>query len=216
MLHFFLTTSLALQIGGVSRRTALATTTLAAAPQWSPMRAHARDVGDDYTTTRGLEQQPVVPTMQKLPSGVRYVDIRVGTGASGAQLGSRVSLQWVLRRSNGYFVDSSIGALSSGPAGGTLSLGGEASQQFDPFIFTVGSGTAVAGVDEAVVGMRQGGVRRIVVPIGAGYTLPLDKSAGPLPSGFGPRRQIERELAKQDPYNYFFFEVEAVRVTSSS
>ena len=33
-----------------------------------------------------------------------------------------------------------------------------------------------------------------------------------LPAGFGPRRQLERELAKQDPYNYFMFEVEAVKV----
>ena len=44
------------------------------------------------------------------------------------------------------------------------------------------------------------------------YTLPIDKSAGSGPAGFGPRRQLERELAKQDPYNYFMFEVEAVKV----
>lgn len=42
--------------------------------------------------------------------------------------------------------------------------------------------------------------------------MPVDKSAGPLPAGFGPRRQIERELNKQDPYNYFAFEVECVNV----
>ena len=60
--------------------------------------------------------------------------------------------------------------------------------------------------------MRQGGVRRIVVPKALAYTLPLDKSGGPLPAGFGPRRQIERELNKQDPYNYFEFEVEAQKV----
>ena len=65
-------------------------------------------------------------------------------------------------------------------------------------------------------GMRQGGVRRLVLPLktetALAYTLPIDKSAGPLPAGFGPRRQLERELAKQDPYNYFMFEVEAVKV----
>ena len=48
-----------------------------------------------------------------------------------------MSLQWVLRRSNGYFVDSSLGAFASGPQGGTLALFDNA-QQFDPFIFTVG------------------------------------------------------------------------------
>ena len=117
-----------------------------------------------------------------------------------------------MRLHAGYFVDSSLGALASGPQGGTLSLGGNDASQFDPFIFTVGDGRALKGIDEGVLGMRQGGVRRLVLPVRIAYTTPVDKSAGPLPSGFGPRRQIERELAKSDPYNYFFFEVEAVKV----
>ena len=122
----------------------------------------------------------------------------------------------MLRRSNGYFVDSSLGALASGPGGGTLSLGGDASEDFTPFLFTVGDGKALRGIEDGVRGMRQGGVRRLVLPLktetALAYTLPIDKSAGPLPAGFGPRRQLERELAKQDPYNYFMFEVEAVKV----
>ena len=76
----------------------------------------------------------------------------------------------------------------------------------------MGGGGAVAGLDEAVVGMAQGGVRRVVIPVALAYTLPLDRSGGPLPRGFGPRRQIERELNRNDPYNYFMFEVEAVKV----
>ena len=103
-------------------------------------------------------------------------------------------MQWVLRRSNGYFVD------------------GSQAQSFDPFSFTVGNGEAIPGLDEGLRGMKQGGVRRIIVPVTLGYTLPLDRSGGPVPPGFGPRRQIERELSKKDPYNYFFFECEATRV----
>ena len=60
--------------------------------------------------------------------------------------------------------------------------------------------------------MRKGGVRRVIVPSKLAFTRPLDKSGGPLPAGFGPRRQIERELNKQDPDNYFFFEVECQNV----
>jgi FKBP-type peptidyl-prolyl cis-trans isomerase len=30
--------------------------------------------------------------------------------------------------------------------------------------WTIGDGTVIAGVDEAVVGMRPGGVRRVVIP----------------------------------------------------
>ena len=93
----------------------------------------------DYTTARGLAQEPVIGSFERLPSGARYADIKRGTGAA-VRRGSRVSLQWVLRcvpiarsrvsracdapsrrirRSNGYFVDSSE------------------ANDFDPFVFTV-------------------------------------------------------------------------------
>lgn len=42
----------------------------------------------------------------KLDSGVIYADISKGSGET-VKAGSKVNLQWVLRRSNGYFVDSS-------------------------------------------------------------------------------------------------------------
>ena len=67
-------------------------------------------------------------------------------------------------------------------------------------------------LDEAVRGIKKGGVRRIVVPTRLSYTQPLKTSPGPLPDDFGARRQIERELAKQDPDNFFVLEVEAVNV----
>jgi len=138
----------------------------------------------------------------KIPGGGRYADLRVGTGPEVVE-GSKVSLQWVLRRSNGYFVDGSTSVLSSQ---------GDNFDEARNFIFAVGDGTALPGVDAGVRGMRQGGTRRLVLPPKQAYTLPVEKSGGPLPSGFGPRRQIERELVREDPYNYFFFEVQAVRV----
>jgi hypothetical protein len=150
-----------------------------------------------------------VGAMQKLKSGVRYIDLKEGSGTSAAP-GSRVSLQWVLRRSNGYFVTSSFGQLASGPDAGILKLSGTSPN--DPFLFTVGGDGALPGLDEAVRGIKKGGVRRIVVPTRLSYTQPLKTSPGPRPDDFGARRQIERELAKQDPYNYFAFEVEAVQV----
>jgi hypothetical protein len=182
-------------------------------PKLLPALANKRSV-DDYTTSRGLEQQqPVTPkeSFEKLPSGVRFATLKVGDRGEPATAGARVSMQWVLRRSNGYFVDSSLGAFASGPGGGTLSTMDKATQ-FDPFVFTVGSGAAIAGLDEAVRGMRIGGIRRVIVPVAQGYTLPVDVSAGPVPGGFGPRRQLERELNKADPYNYFFFEIEITNV----
>lgn len=81
----------------------------------------------------------------KLSSGVVYADLRPGQGEE-VKNGSRVNMQWVLRKSNGYFVDSSE------VSGGV------------PFIFTVGDGNAIKGVDEGVQGMKAGGVRRLLIP----------------------------------------------------
>lgn len=68
---------------------------------------------------------------RKLSSGVVYADLRVGSadGSEVVKEGSRVNLQWVLRKSNGYFVDSS-----------------ERNDNV-PFIFAVGDGNAIQGVD---------------------------------------------------------------------
>jgi hypothetical protein len=77
----------------------------------------------------------------------------------------------VLRKSNGYFVDSS-----------------QVANDGVPFIFTVGDGTAIAGVDEGVQGMSTGGVRRLLIPPSLAYVDGLeDGKPGPLPVGFGPR-----------------------------
>ena len=123
--------------------------------------------------------------------------------------GSKVSLQWVLRRSNGYYVDGSIKMLSA--QSGAVRVSDNFDEK-DSFVFTVGDGAAMPGVNEGIKGMRQGGKRRLVLPVKQAYTLPIDKSPGPLPDGYGPRRQIERELQRQEPYNYFYLEVEATRV----
>lgn len=139
----------------------------------------------------------------KIPGGGRFADLKVGTGAEVVE-GSKVSMNWVLRRSNGYFVDASN---TDG-----FSTKKDNFDESNSFVFTVGDGKALKGVDAGVRGMKQGGVRRLVLPVSVAYTLPIDKSAGPLPSDYGPRRQIERELQRQDPYNYFYFELEALRV----
>lgn len=144
----------------------------------------------------------------KIPGGGQRADLKVGTGTEIGE-GSKVSLQWVLRRSNGYYVDGSIKMLSA--QSGAVKVG-DNFDEANNFIFTVGDGQAMSGIDQGVRGMKQGGVRRLVLPVKAAYSLPLDKSGGPVPSDFGPRRQIERELQREDPYNYFYFEVEATRV----
>lgn len=145
---------------------------------------------------------------KKIPGGGRFADLAAGNGPEVRE-GSKVSLQWVLRRSNGYYVDGSVKMLSAKSGAVTVDSNFD---EANNFIFTVGDGTAMPGVDAGIRGMSQGGKRRLVLPVKQAYTLPIDKSPGPLPDGFGPRRQIERELQRQDPYNYFYLEVEATRV----
>merc|ERR1712232_1112908 len=130
--------------------------------------------------------------------GVIFADLRSGSSDQvTVQAGSRVNLQWVLRKSNGYFVDSS--------------------ERNDgvPFIFTVGDGKAIAGVDEGIRGMKQGGVRRLLIPPSLAFVQGLeDGKPGPLPYGFGPRQQMRRvqEVRKDVPGEYIFLEVQVTRI----
>jgi FKBP-type peptidyl-prolyl cis-trans isomerase len=135
---------------------------------------------------------------KKLPSGVIVADLRPGTSNDVVKEGSKVNMQWVLRKSNGYFVDSS--QVANGGA---------------PFIFTVGDNTAIAGVDEGVRGMTQGSVRRLLIPPSLAYVTGLeDGKPGPLPVGFGPRQQMRRvqNVRKDVPGEYIFLEVQVTRV----
>ena len=84
---------------------------------------------------RGDQTGPV-----KLASGVSYEDLRPGSG-DVVEEGKRVNIQWVLKRSNGYLVDSSE------------------RNEGVPFIFTVGDPKgAIAGLDEGIRGMKVGGI----------------------------------------------------------
>lgn len=145
-----------------------------------------------------MDDQAPVPreAYKKLPSGVIYADLRPGNGEEVKE-GGRVNMQWVLRKSNGYFVDSS-------EVSGNV-----------PFIFQVGDGSAIQGVDEGVRGMKAGGVRRLLIPPSLAYVQGLeDGKPGPLPVGFGPRQQMRRvmNVRKDVPGEYVFLEVQVTRV----
>mmetsp|Transcript_10117 Transcript_10117/g.20167 ORF Transcript_10117/g.20167 Transcript_10117/m.20167 type:complete len:239 (-) Transcript_10117:1853-2569(-) len=137
--------------------TTIAGTAAAARPAQALVEGYAppgkaKALGEEYRqgTAALADTDDMAPVpreaYKKLPSGVTYADLRVGSGEA-ADVGKKCNMQWVLRKSNGYFVDSS--AVSGGV----------------PFIFTVGDkGGAIAGVDEGIRGMKVGGTRRLLIP----------------------------------------------------
>ncbi len=128
----------------------------------------------------------------KLPSGLEYFDVKIGDGEGVVNEGNSVQFQWVLRRSNGYYVDSS----------GT--------EPGSEFIYKVGNTKKVIrGIDEGIRGMKVGGVRRLAVPPQLAWVEGLDSSnPGPIPSDFGPRRQIMTRLDKET----WYFEIKVVKI----
>ncbi len=84
-----------------------------------------------------------------LPDGLRFVDFKVGTGASPRR-GQSVTVTYVGTLANGKQFDASA------DHGGTFS-------------FPLGEGRVIRGWDEGVATMRIGGRRKLIVPPQLGY-----------------------------------------------
>lgn len=118
-------------------------------------------------------------------------EISTGTGRDTVESGVLVSVKYVLRRSNGYFIDASYGF-----------------DRFETFNFRAGSGQVIDGFEKGLSGMRVGSRRRFVVPPTLGYVQGVGKGkAGPTPPDFGARRSLTSH--KSEP---LIFEVQVVRI----
>jgi peptidylprolyl isomerase len=94
----------------------------------------------------------------KLPSGLYYRDITVGTGttlASGQTVGMRYA---------GYFANGETFDSNQAPA--------------PAFSFPLGAGKVIRGWDEGIVGMKVGGRRQLIIPPSLGYG---SNDYGPIP-----------------------------------
>ena len=172
---------------------------LRAAPPHRCRRALLRDAAALTTlvplAAPALEAPPPMESVdlaayKKIAGGGRYADLGE-VPAKGAEIveGSKVSLQWVLRRSNGYYVDGSIKMLSA-KGGGAVAVDSNFDEE-NNFLFTVGDGQAMPGVDAGVRGMRQGGKRRLVLPVKQ-----VRVTARPLAAWLGVRVMARRRMVR--------------------
>ena len=97
----------------------------------------------DNTTPTKVTGKPTTTT-----DGLKYWDIKVGTGATAAS-GKQVKVQYTGWLENGKKFDSSVGK--------------------PPFAFKLGAGDVIKGWDEGVVGMKVGGQRQLRIPPELGY-----------------------------------------------
>lgn len=94
---------------------------------------------------------PVTGATTTLPDGLKYIDVKVGSGSAAAS-GSTVQVQYTgWLASNGKKFDSSY------------DHGGQ------PFSVTLGQGQVIKGWDEGLIGVKAGGTRRLIIPASLGY-----------------------------------------------
>lgn len=100
--------------------------------------------------SKNQHPSPVEGTGVKLPNGLVYWDLSVGTGATATK-GHKVKVNytgWLL--DNGSKFDSSL-------------------DRNQPFEFSLGAGQVIKGWDEGVAGMKVGGKRQLRIPPDLGY-----------------------------------------------
>src|SRR6476646_9555453 len=82
-------------------------------------------------------------------SGLQYLDLKVGTGAT-AQAGQTVTVHYTGWLESGKKFDCSV-------------------DRGQPFSFPLGAGRVIKGWDEGVKGMTVGGKRKLTIPAKLGY-----------------------------------------------
>jgi FKBP-type peptidyl-prolyl cis-trans isomerase len=98
-------------------------------------------------TTGGPPAVSGEPT--KTASGLQFIDIKVGDGAS-PQTGQTVVVHYTGWLADGTKFDSSV-------------------DRGQPFSFIIGAGKVIKGWDEGVATMKVGGKRRLIIPPELGY-----------------------------------------------
>ncbi|XP_076955268.1 peptidyl-prolyl cis-trans isomerase FKBP17-1, chloroplastic-like [Bidens hawaiensis] len=117
------------------------------------------------------------PRFTELPEsgGVKALDLRVGDGESPA-IGDQVAIHYYgrLAAKQGWRFDS------------TYDHKDETGEPI-PFVFLLGSGKVIAGIQAAVRSMKVGGIRRVIIPSSQGYQ---NMDQEPVPPNYFDRQRL--------------------------
>ncbi|MCO5580549.1 hypothetical protein L7F22_034417 [Adiantum nelumboides] len=107
--------------------------------------------------------------------GLKALDIREGSGRV-PQPGDKVAIHYYARLAakQGWRFDSTYDHKDSTGAP-------------EPFLFVIGSGTVIEGLDKAVQSMKEGGVRRVIIPPSQGYQNTMQE---PIPPNVFDRQRL--------------------------
>ncbi|KAK8584946.1 hypothetical protein V6N13_138889 [Hibiscus sabdariffa] len=107
--------------------------------------------------------------------GVKALDLRAGTGPTPVD-GDQVAIHYYgrLAAKQGWRFDSTYDHKDS--TGEPM-----------PFIFILGSGKVIAGIESALRSMKVGGTRRVIIPPSQGYQ---NTSQEPIPPNFFDRQRL--------------------------
>ncbi|KAL5576235.1 hypothetical protein UlMin_017934 [Ulmus minor] len=108
----------------------------------------------DDACEKELENVPMVTT----ESGLQYKDIKVGVGPS-PPVGFQVAANYVAMVPSGQIFDSSL-------------------EKGQIYIFRVGSGQVIKGLDEGLLSMKIGGKRRLYIPGSLAFPKGLNSAPG--------------------------------------
>jgi len=112
------------------------------------------------TTEEAPEQAQQEAEEHETPSGLKYVDLKVGSGAS-PEAGNKVTVHYTGTLEDGTKFDSSV-------------------DRGQPFNFLIGMGQVIKGWDEGVMSMKGGGKRKLIIPPELGYG-ETGTPGGPIP-----------------------------------
>ncbi|XP_031480974.1 peptidyl-prolyl cis-trans isomerase FKBP16-3, chloroplastic [Nymphaea colorata] len=108
----------------------------------------------DDACEKELENVPMVTT----ESGLQYKDIKIGSGPS-PPVGFQVAANYVAMVPSGQIFDSSL-------------------EKGLPYLFRVGSGQVIKGLDEGILTMKIGGKRRLYIPGSLAFPKGLSSAPG--------------------------------------